>query len=179
LQLNSVPVGAVVVDADGHVVAQGVNEFSLTRLAHAEINACNALPAFANRRNCELWVTLEPCPMCTGAIRMMQLRAVRYAARDPAAGSTSLLQASEFMREVSCAVVAPSMPALEFVVVALISEYRERTNHKRWSDHWKSYRPAAVSAGQSLARAGSFETWRQAGIEASAVYEAVLARLGG
>lgn len=88
---GEVPVGAVVVK-DGEVIATGRNR-TLTDhdpTAHAEVVALRA----AGRRigserliGCDLWVTLEPCPMCAGAISFARLARVYYGASDPKGGA--------------------------------------------------------------------------------------------
>ena len=135
LEQDSAPIGAVIVNGQGQVVAQGANAFASSRLAHAELNALVALPSDADRMSCEIYSTLEPCPMCAGAIRMSQLRGVHFAAHDPSAGSAELLSANEFMREFACAVYAPQNPDLEAVIVSLVLEFRLRTGHRRWLEH--------------------------------------------
>ncbi len=88
---GEVPIGAVVVK-DGEVVATGHN---LTRrlpdpTAHAEILAIRqAAQALGQERleGCELWVTLEPCAMCAGAIAHARLARLYYAASDPKGGA--------------------------------------------------------------------------------------------
>lgn len=88
---NEVPVGAVIVK-DGTVIATGRNrrESENNALCHAEIeainNACKALESW-RLSNCDLYVTLEPCPMCAGAIINARLRRVYYGAFDDKAGS--------------------------------------------------------------------------------------------
>ena len=154
---GSAPIGAVVVDAGGEVIARGRNSFSTDRLAHAETEALRAVPTDANRTSSVIYTTMEPCPMCTGAIRMMQLQAVHLGARDPAAGSTSLLNANEFMREFRCRTVEPRNPELEFASVALLMEYRKRTQHLRWRDAWRAYHPLAVEAGERLADSNRYK----------------------
>ena len=84
-----------------------------------------------DRTQCEIYSTLEPCPMCTGAVRMSQLRAVHFAARDPSAGSTEFLTANRFMREFPCVAHTPRDALLELVIVSLLMEYRRRTGHMR------------------------------------------------
>lgn len=87
---GEVPVGAVVV-RNGEVVAVGRNrrEKEKNALAHAEIEAidraCKALGGW-RLWECELFVTLEPCPMCAGAILNSRIRRVVYGAADPKAG---------------------------------------------------------------------------------------------
>jgi len=88
---GEVPVGAVVV-ADGKVVGRGFNT-PIGRhdpAAHAEIAALrDAAQALANYRlpNCDLYVTLEPCPMCAGAIMQARLRRLVFGAADPKTGA--------------------------------------------------------------------------------------------
>ena len=87
---GEVPVGAVVVK-DGEVVAVGYNQ-PIGRhdpTAHAEVNALRAAAEkLGNYRlpGCELYVTLEPCAMCSGAMMHARLARVVYAASDPKTG---------------------------------------------------------------------------------------------
>ncbi len=89
--LGEVPVGAVVV-LNGKVIARGANR-NLTDSdpsAHAEIVALReAARRIENHRleNCEMFVTLEPCPMCAGALVHARLRRLVYGAADPKAGA--------------------------------------------------------------------------------------------
>ena len=88
---GEVPVGAVVV-CDGEIVGAGRNrrEYGKNALYHAEIeaidNACKALGGWRLHR-CDLYVTLEPCPMCAGAIINARIKTVIYGAHDTKAGS--------------------------------------------------------------------------------------------
>jgi tRNA(adenine34) deaminase len=88
---GEVPVGAVVV-RDGKVIGTGRNrrEKSHNALAHAEIEAINAACAETGDwrlDDCELYVTLEPCPMCSGAIINSRIKTVIFGAYDTKAGS--------------------------------------------------------------------------------------------
>ena len=90
-KLDEVPVGAVVV-YDGQIIGEGYNRRELSRnaLAHAELEAIDeACRRFGSWRlfDCELYVTLEPCPMCTGAIINSRIKRVVFGAYDPKAGS--------------------------------------------------------------------------------------------
>lgn len=90
-QEGEVPVGAVIVKGE-EVIATGRNrrEIGKNALYHAELeaihNACAALRGW-RLWQCELFVTLEPCPMCTGAIINARIPRVVYGARDTKAGS--------------------------------------------------------------------------------------------
>lgn len=89
--LGEVPVGAVIVK-DGKIIARGHNlrEQKQNVLSHAEIEAINsACTALGSWRldGCELYVTLEPCPMCTGAIINSRIKTVIFGAFDKSMGS--------------------------------------------------------------------------------------------
>ncbi|MGO1303573.1 nucleoside deaminase [Sphingomonas parapaucimobilis] len=88
---GEVPVGAVVV-RDGTIIATGAN--APRRLhdptAHAEIQAIRAASMVLGRdrlEDCDLWVTLEPCAMCAGAIAHARIARLYYAASDPKGGA--------------------------------------------------------------------------------------------
>ncbi len=88
---GEVPVGAVVV-IDGRIVGRGRNhrETDKNALAHAEIEAINeACKTLGGWRlwQCDMYVTLEPCPMCTGAIINSRIKRLVYGASDSKAGS--------------------------------------------------------------------------------------------
>lgn len=88
---GEVPVGAVVV-IDGRIVGSGRNrrETDKNALAHAEIEAINeACKTLGGWRlwQCDMYVTLEPCPMCTGAIINSRIKRLVYGASDSKAGS--------------------------------------------------------------------------------------------
>ena len=90
---GEIPVGAVIVK-DGEVIATGQNsrERQNNALGHAEIeaihNACEKLGRW-RLDDCELYVTLEPCPMCAGAIINARIGKVVFGAFDKKAGSCS------------------------------------------------------------------------------------------
>lgn len=175
LHLKSAPVGAVVVDERREIVARGANNFEANRLAHAETAALSAIPPGVDRSKCEIYSTVEPCPMCIGAIRLCQVRGLHFAALDPAAGSTAFLDASEFMREFSCSVYPPSTPELEFVVVALVTEFRTRTGHHRWRERWRQYHPRGAELGDRLASSNVYRQWVSSSISAEHLYESLAA----
>ena len=89
--LGEVPIGAVVVRG-GDVIATGHNTPRTDHdpTAHAEIIAIRqAAKALGQERleDCELWVTLEPCAMCAGAISNARIAKLYYAASDPKGGA--------------------------------------------------------------------------------------------
>ncbi|HSF13516.1 MAG TPA: nucleoside deaminase [Erythrobacter sp.] len=88
---GEVPIGAVIVK-DGVVIAEAHNSPRTDHdpTAHAEIMAIRAAAkALGDERltDCELWVTLEPCAMCAGAIAHARIARLYYAANDPKGGA--------------------------------------------------------------------------------------------
>jgi tRNA(adenine34) deaminase len=89
---GEVPVGAVIIDSCGNIIAEGENrkERDKDPTAHAEIIAIRAA---ANKLQswrlyqCTLYVTLEPCPMCAGAIAQARLKLLVYGVDDPKTGA--------------------------------------------------------------------------------------------
>ena len=90
---GEVPVGAIVVK-DGTIIGRGANK-PLARhdpTAHAEIIAMREAATFlGNDRltSCDLWVTLEPCAMCAGAIAHARIARLYYGADDPKGGAVA------------------------------------------------------------------------------------------
>lgn len=88
---GEVPVGAIIVKGD-EIVGTGRNrrEYGKNALYHAEIeaidNACKTLGGW-RLWECDIYVTLEPCPMCAGAIINSRIKTVYYGASDLKAGS--------------------------------------------------------------------------------------------
>ncbi len=97
LTLGEVPVGAIIV-RDGNIVGRGCNRplSANDPTAHAEILALReAGQAIGNYRllDCDMYVTVEPCAMCAGAITHARIRRLIYGAEDPKAGAVhSMLQ---------------------------------------------------------------------------------------
>mgnify|MGYP001167312984 CR=1 FL=1 len=95
LTYNEVPIGAVVVH-DNEIIGTGYNvrETSQMTLSHAELIAiqkANEKMGSWRLEDCTLYVTLEPCPMCAGAILQSRIKRVVYGAPDPKAGSVHSL----------------------------------------------------------------------------------------
>jgi tRNA(adenine34) deaminase len=92
---GDVPIGCVIV-RDGRVIGRGCNQRELLQdpTAHAEILAITAAAAEAGSwrlERCTMYVTLEPCPMCAGAIVQARIPRLVFAAPDPKAGACGSL----------------------------------------------------------------------------------------
>jgi tRNA(adenine34) deaminase len=102
--IDEVPIGAVIV-LDGEIIARAHNlrETRQSSIAHAEVlaidDACRKLGTW-RLEDAELYVTLEPCPMCAGAIMLSRIKKVVYGAKDPKGGCAgtfmNLLQDERF-----------------------------------------------------------------------------------
>jgi tRNA(adenine34) deaminase len=91
---GEVPVGAVIVGPDGAVLASAGNRTreDLDPTAHAEVLAMRAACAKIGSERlvgCDLYVTLEPCPMCASAISQARIARVYYGAADPKSGGVA------------------------------------------------------------------------------------------
>jgi tRNA(adenine34) deaminase len=94
-EIGEVPIGAVVV-CDGEIVAVGSNrrEIDADPTAHAELIAVRRAASVLGRwrlEGCTVYVTLEPCPMCAGALHAARVDACVYGAVDPKAGALGTL----------------------------------------------------------------------------------------
>ena len=98
---GTIPVGAVITDPDGTVVAEARNgifdasgpadQIFGTLVAHAELNALAQLGPELRYSDCTLWTTLEPCPLCIGAAWVSTVGRVRFAATDVYGGAATLI----------------------------------------------------------------------------------------
>lgn len=98
---GSVPIGAALADETGAVIARGRNRLMElqtpsghichSELSHAELNTLLQVSRRdrPNIRGCVLYTTMEPCPLCMGALVMSNVRGMRFAARDGWAGSAA------------------------------------------------------------------------------------------
>lgn len=137
--LEEVPIGAVVVK-DGEVIGRGFNlrESMQTTLTHAELIAiqeANQAVGSWRLEDCTLYVTLEPCPMCAGAIVQSRIKRVVYGASDPKAGCAgtlmNLLEEPRFNHQVE---VTPGVleQQCSTVLKAFFKELRQKKNEKNF-----------------------------------------------
>lgn len=173
---GSVPVGAVVTDQTGTVLAHGRNQVSESLgepgrlfghpLAHAELNALATLPYRQRDPHlCILYTTTEPCPLCFGALYMSGVRELRYAAREPYAGSVNLLGTTPYLGLKPIRIVHAQREDLERVIVALSAEYIRRINSSAGQDpvlrKWRGVVPDGVELGERLFASGWLQRMRE------------------
>ncbi|MEG1743108.1 MAG: tRNA adenosine(34) deaminase TadA [Clostridia bacterium] len=132
-EIGEVPIGAVIM-LDGRVVASGKNmrEIKNNATLHAEIIAINrACKKLGSWRlcDCELYVTLEPCPMCAGAIINSRIKRVVFGAYDKKAGAFgSVLNLNEFPLNHKCELLGG---VLEQECAALLSTFFKELRNKK------------------------------------------------
>lgn len=102
---GEVPVGAVLLSAEGEVLAQSGNRIVEKKdpTAHAEMEVIRAAAALLNNERLTgttLYVSLEPCAMCVGAIAMARIARVVFAAEDPKGGA--VLHGPRFFEQPTC-----------------------------------------------------------------------------
>ena len=102
---GEVPVGAVVISPEGAVLARAGNQMRMQNdpSAHAEVlairSACKALGS-ERLLGCDLYVSLEPCPMCAGLIAAARIERLYYGACDPKSGGVA--QGPQVFRHAQC-----------------------------------------------------------------------------
>ena len=189
--VGSLPIGAAITDREGQLLSRGRNRIYDThytdsvlwgaRVAHAEMNALAPLDhRHVDLNEAILYTTTEPCPMCTGAIRMSQVGEVRYASRDPVAGSVVFFEASPFMQHGQCTVVPPEDPNLEAILIALIIEWVLRDQRPRvlaLLHHWTTVSPAAGRLGEEIYRTNQLQQWCANNTPTGEVINAMVKRL--
>ena len=108
LEKDEVPVGAVIVK-DGKIISRAYNlkECKKDTTKHAEIEAIKKASKKLNAwrlENCQMYVTLEPCPMCAGALIQSRIKTIYIGTKDPKAGACgsklNLLKDYKFNHEV-------------------------------------------------------------------------------
>ncbi len=176
---GSNPIGACVADAEDRVVGRGRNRIRESRpparhlaghrLAHAEVNALLDASAWdGDPRSLTLYTSVEPCPLCAGAIVMADVRAVRYASRDPWAGSVSLFVATPYLRAKAISFAGPR-DDLEVALKAMGVDYLLSVGGRRIPEILAAARaatPAAVVIGEALCRSGELRALASAGVRA-------------
>jgi hypothetical protein len=142
-------------------------------LAHAEVNALLALDSdHADPHTCILYTSCEPCPLCFGAFYMSGLRELRYASRDPFAGSINLLGATPYLKRKPIRVFGPERADLETILGALHTEFVLRDSGERYRhvvEAWAAVVPERVRLGEQLFQDGRLRRMREAGARAAEV----------
>ena len=165
---DTIPVGAVVVDASASVVAEGQNAvyragaaapLAGSRLAHAEVAALGCLSAEATHENKALYATLEPCLLCVGAAVMTTVGRVYFAGTDPYGGATSFpSDLNTHIRRARTAFCGPLDDALGLFAAAIHVEFfLRREPDGQVVAAYAEHAPAVAEAGRVLRRMSLYE----------------------
>jgi len=165
---KTIPIGAAIMDTSNTLVATGRNQIytegegaiSLHQIAHAEINAILKLSEIKddnihkNIRTYTLYTTMEPCPLCFGAIVMGSIRNIKYAARDNWAGATSLNESIDYIKNKKITVTGPFEEA-EIVQIAMHICHELEISNKHYDANvlvqsWKKVCTKGVGIGKYL-----------------------------
>jgi tRNA(adenine34) deaminase len=180
---GSVPIGAVIVDQNNVIVARGRNQSYLSErstsplfgnpLAHAEINALVSLDySTHNPRQCTLFVTTEPCPLCMGAIYMTGIAGFHYASIEPNAGSTNIIGKTKFLSKKKPQVVGPKDKKLELALFGMLTDFYFGLNHEKSNAYiieWTKSIPEFVSFGKEIFYQGVLRDAKNSGDDAESV----------
>lgn len=165
---GTVPIGAVITDSSGKILARGRNhiyddghppgQVGRNQLAHAELNALLHFDRTLHHpHSCAIYTSLEPCPLCMGAIYMMGIRHVHFAARDAYAGSTNLLGVTPYLSKKEILVRGPLNRPVEDAVIALQvlfglmhSDLPFNSRASEVFAAWETASPGGVALGRRL-----------------------------
>lgn len=161
------PVGAVVVDTAGRIVASGRNAvyeashptlLSASRLAHAEINALFGLPVHERHGALRLVTSLEPCQMCSGAVRMATVGALTYLGADPVNGTAWALESARFVNHRPVQVTGPRTDSVGLLASGLAQAFvLARSPDGNFAAAYRQRRPDLAVVAQALIDAGLLE----------------------
>jgi len=183
---GSVPVGAVVVDAAGKIISRGrnrIHELEVpsgraygSQLAHAELNAPLALDRdLADVHSCAIYISLEPCPLCLGAIYMSGVRTIFYAAEDAYAGSANLLGTTPYLTRKPVTANGPFRNGLAEFASALHIEFclREYRLPNLVIEMERQVFPVGVTLGEKARAGGLFQQWAAQGWTAAQAFDRI------
>ncbi len=187
---GSLPIGAVIVRGE-EIVARGRNRIGEaheingfiggTQISHAEMNAIVQLAHDADTRGLELYTTMEPCPMCAGAMAMASIKTVHFAVHDAWAGSTHLFEKDGYLAGKRIKLHPPADPTLELICSAIWLysdlEWRGDTSDNILVKAFEEAQPQAVQLARDLFQTRQLEQWRKARAEVGEVVDGLAERI--
>ncbi|NLK99804.1 MAG: nucleoside deaminase [Clostridiales bacterium] len=167
---GTIPIGAVITDSEGEIISEGrnrifdnrsANPLAGTFMAHAEMTAMIQLKSYKHPdiRTYTLYTTMEPCPMCFGTMVMMNIRNLKYAARDAFAGATELNNKMDYIRNKNISIEKGNSEMEAFHLIMQTSYECDR-NHIRVGEllnSWKSIDGNAIVLGKKLYKEKYFD----------------------
>lgn len=167
---GTIPIGCVIVNSSGEIVSKGrnrifdeesLNPLARTNMAHAEMTAMLGLNEkdHPDIRNYELYTTMEPCPMCFSTMVMMNIRNIRYGARDGYAGATELNEKMRYINNKKIDIQRGSKEIEAFQLI-LQSAYEYSRKHPRIEvimDTWRDINEESIAYGKKMNEEKYFE----------------------
>jgi tRNA(adenine34) deaminase len=170
---GNIPVGAAILDETGAIIATGQNmvysaspvssaaapqHLARSLLAHAEINALAGLTPERRYGRCHLITSLEPCPLCMGAVAQATMGSVSYLGADPFNGAAAQRVTTRYTSRVRLALSGPREDAAGRLAAGLHLAYFLRRNPAgSCATVHRELRPDLVAAAESMIAAGLFE----------------------
>ncbi|GFZ30563.1 hypothetical protein CSC2_10890 [Clostridium zeae] len=187
---NTIPIGAVIVDENGKIISRGRNRIfdtlsnnplAGTGMAHAETTAMLALKReeHLNIKKYTLYTTMEPCPMCFGAMLMVGIRNIKYAARDGYAGATELNDKMSYIKSKNMN-FSRENEELEAFQICLQAAYEYKTQHilqQAVLDSWSEYCSNGVLLAKELYEEGYFQNALSMSKPIEKIYDEITDRL--
>lgn len=184
---GSVPVGAALMDESKTLVVSGRNsETDLSDshlrqhpLAHATLNTLLKIqaPKHPNIANYHLYMTLEPCTLCMGAILMTGIQHLTFAAKDSILGSTGIKSSCLGLSDLE---ITGPIPTLQSLQIALKTVYALESGEANQDDGlkiWEKDCVCGVKAGREWHEKGLLREFRQQDLPFDQVYEKLLTYL--
>ena len=183
---GSIPIGAVIADGSGGIQSVGRSRRFESRsenqhqifgspLSHAEVNAILSLDFNRiNPHECILYTTVEPCPLCVGAVTMSNIKTIRFAARDSYGGGSNLLDTTPYMRNKNIKSIGPHSELFENIVISLQVDFFLRANRSslgKVMSAWERELPLGVAVGKDLYRSGEILRMGESGASAEEVFD--------
>ena len=166
---GTIPIGAVIQDETGEIVSQGQNLIftdkkapppliSDHKLAHAEINTLLGISEKNHPRIREytLTTTMEPCPLCFGAIVMANIRHFRFAARDRVAGAAKVNRLHDYIASKNIAIEGPHelLEAIQLAMQTCFELERNPAKSGYLISQWELDCPKGIQLGRLLYEKG-------------------------
>lgn len=186
---GTIPIGAVITDSKGNIISEGKNRIfdtesenplAGTDMAHAEMTAMMQLRVkdHPDIKTYILYTTMEPCPMCFGAIVMMSIRHIKFAARDPLAGALLLNEKMDYIsnKNISIEKGSNEIEAFQLILATSFECLRKHSRLEEMLSGFSKIDQEAVELGKELYNEKYFDKAVSENAKISDVYDEVISR---
>lgn len=164
---GTIPIGCVIVNEKDEVVSRGRNRIfdkesnnplAGCNMAHAEMTAMLGVKEreHPDIRGYRLYTTMEPCPMCFGAMVMMNIRSIAYGARDTLAGAINLNDKMEYIKSKNIRInhYGQDIEAFQLILSTVFEYERQHPGLENILRVWRNADEVAVELGSKLHEEG-------------------------